>query len=218
MKINLKDKSSFMFIGDSITDCGRREERHAPLGCGYVQMFADMLTIREPQKSIKISNRGIGGNTVDDLKSRWYEDVLSQKIDYLSIKIGINDLNQSLNQKEKEYLKPAGFKKIYDTLLDITVKEKPNCEILLITPFFMSLDNIEGSYRNKVRNILPEYVNIVKDLSEKYNTKLLNMQEIFEEQLKYQHPDIYCIEPVHPNSAGHFLIAESVYKKLSNEN
>ena len=30
-----------LFIGDSITDCGRRAE-HAPLGSGYVRMFGEL--------------------------------------------------------------------------------------------------------------------------------------------------------------------------------
>ncbi len=215
MTTKLKDKSTILFIGDSITDCGRRQKENAPLGTGYVQMFSDMIKVREPQKNIKIINRGIGGNNVDDLRSRWYEDVISHNIDYLSIKIGINDLNQSLNHKDKEFLKPEGFKKIYDELLSLTVKDKPECKILLITPFLMSNDNHKGSYRNKVLNILPEYIKIVEDLSVKYNTKLLNTHNLFMEQFKYQHPDIYCLEPIHPNSAGHFLIAENIYKALT---
>ena len=52
-------------------------------------------------------------------------------------------------------------------------------------------------------------------MSEKYFALHVKTNEIFQNQLKYQHPDTYCDEPVHPNSAGHFLIAEAVYKTLS---
>ena len=36
-----------LFIGDSITDCGRRDE-HAPLGNGYVSRIAELITAKYP--------------------------------------------------------------------------------------------------------------------------------------------------------------------------
>jgi len=75
--LRIKDGSKIVFIGDSITDCGRRDPQSEGLGVhGYVRIFSEMMTTREPQKKVEILNRGIGGNTVDDLRARWNEDVL----------------------------------------------------------------------------------------------------------------------------------------------
>ena len=52
-----------LFIGDSITDCGRRVE-HAPLGDGYVHLFSELATARLPERRVRYVNMGIGGNTV----------------------------------------------------------------------------------------------------------------------------------------------------------
>ena len=82
MPTPLKDGQTFLFIGDSITDCGRRGP-NAPLGDGYVKFFHDLLLIREPDKSVRIINTGIGGNTVEDLRSRWVDDALSYNPDWL---------------------------------------------------------------------------------------------------------------------------------------
>ena len=65
----LKDGERFLLIGDSITDCGRREEC-APHGCGYAAMIQGLVCAVAPQLRIEYLNRGIGGNTVVDLEAR----------------------------------------------------------------------------------------------------------------------------------------------------
>lgn len=213
MPTKLKSGETILFIGDSITDCGRLVEAHRPLGCGYVQMVADMLTIREPQKKITVVNRGIGGNNIGDLRSRWHDDVLEIKPDWLSIKIGINDLNQTLNNNAD--LPANKYEEIYDTLLTQTVKRLPKCKLLLIDPFFMSRDRLKDSYRAKVLRTIPGYIDVVHRLSRKYKTRLVKTHDLFQEQLKHHKLERFSTEPVHPNSAGHFLMAEAVYKTLS---
>ena len=81
-----------LFIGDSITDCGRRE-RAIPLGDGYVSMFAELAAARYPERHIEWTNMGVGGNRTTHLKERWQSDVIEHRPDRLSIKIGINDLS-----------------------------------------------------------------------------------------------------------------------------
>jgi lysophospholipase L1-like esterase len=55
-----------VFIGDSITDCGRRGAA-APLGDGYVSLVNSLLMARYPALKPTIVNRGVGGDTVRDL-------------------------------------------------------------------------------------------------------------------------------------------------------
>ena len=82
---------TILFIGDSITDAGRRVEA-PPYGRGYVAYCRSLLLARYPELGLQIHNRGIGGNTVRDLQARWNEDVLALRPDWLSVKIGINDV------------------------------------------------------------------------------------------------------------------------------
>jgi len=210
----LKDGEKILFIGNSITDCGHLEENF-PLGNGYVKMFSDMFTVREPEKNIHIINRGISGNTVVELKERWHEDVLNQSPDWLSIKIGINDVHRYLLEEQYANLNSVAFNKIYDQLLRTTKECLPACKIVLIDPFFISSESFNDTFRTKILTLLPEYITAVRKLSEKYLTLHVRTNELFQNQLTYQHSDIYCDEPVHPNSAGHFLIAEAVYQTLS---
>ena len=61
-----------VMIGDSITDCGRRDT-FAPYGNGYVSLVQAFITARYPDLALTWHNRGIGGNTVRDLAARWDE-------------------------------------------------------------------------------------------------------------------------------------------------
>jgi acyl-CoA thioesterase I len=216
-KHNTGEQSSvtkILFIGDSITDCGRREPNHAPLGIGYVRLFADLTAIRQPQRQdITILNRGIGGNTVENLRSRWHDDVLLHRPDLLSIKIGINDLNQYLSHNNPP-LSPEGYETTLRQLLTVTREQLPQTQLLLLTPFYLSSDAVDGSYRRKVGEILPQYIGAVKRLSEEFETRYIDFHAVFQEQLKHHHPDRFCPEPVHPYLVGHLLMAEAVYTAL----
>ena len=84
-----------LFIGDSITDCGRRGD-HAPLGNGYVKKVTELITAKYPERRIEYVNKGIGGDIVEGLEARWDTDVIAEKPDWLSVKIGINNASRQL--------------------------------------------------------------------------------------------------------------------------
>ena len=215
MATKLKDGDTLVFIGDSITDCGRREDRGKPYGFGYVRMFVDMLIAREPRKHVTVINEGIGGNTVEDLRSRWQDCVIAHKPDWLSVKIGINDCNRHLNSAPDSLQSPENYAALYDQVLAETRQKLPDCKLLLIDPFFISKDRMRGSYRAKVLRALPAYIDIVHALSRKYRTRLVTTHAIFQSHLRHQPWTVYCPEPVHPNTVGHMVIADAVYAALS---
>ena len=70
-----------LFIGDSVTDCGRLrpvgEGPRAALGDGYVAAVDAALAPLHPARPVRVANMGVSGNTVRDLASRWYSDVLA---------------------------------------------------------------------------------------------------------------------------------------------
>lgn len=212
MKTKIRNGQTILFIGDSLTDCSRRGPDR-PLGHGYVKMFADMMIIREPEKRINIINRGIGGNTVLDLRERWHDDVMRHRPDWLSVKVGINDLHKTLRQMP-EAVPPKLFRELYDEVLSRTRKTFPKCRILLIDPFFLSTERSKTSFRRDVLDIMPDYLRTVHAMSRKYRTRMVKTHEIFQKLLKRYEPDVFAPEPVHPNFTGHLVIAEAVYSAL----
>ncbi len=91
MAIRFERDTRLLFVGDSITDCNRREDPDE-LGQGYVRLVADHLAAADPSRAPKVLNRGISGDKVPDLERRWQRDVLDLNPDVLSVFIGINDV------------------------------------------------------------------------------------------------------------------------------
>lgn len=212
MATRLKKGETILFVGDSITDCGRRGNA-APLGEGYVKFFYNFMILREPEKTIRIINKGIGGDRVTGLQARWTDDVLRHSPDWLSVKIGINDLHSFLNNAS-DGVSPERYEAAYNDILDRTRQRLPGCRIMLIDPFYISVENSPNSWRKKVLDLLPEYIAIVHKMSRKYKTRLVRTHEIFQHLLKFHEADIFCPEPVHPYPIGHLAIAEAVYSEL----
>ena len=213
MALKVNSGETVLFVGDSITDCGRRAAER-PLGIGYVKIFNDMLIAREPAKRIAIINKGIGGDRVTGLRDRWTDDVLRHKPDWLSIKIGINDLH-TFARSFPDMVTPETFEEAYDDILSRTRKALPKCQILLIDPFYLSLERSKSSFRRVVLDLMPKYLKTVAAMSRKYKTRHVKTHDLFQKLLKHYEPDTFCMEPVHPNATGHLAIAEAVYATLS---
>ncbi|HNQ34863.1 MAG TPA: SGNH/GDSL hydrolase family protein [bacterium] len=205
--------SRFLCIGDSITDCGRRKE-FPPLGNGYVRHFNTLLQAAFPDLNVQVLNKGIGGNTILDLKQRWEDDVTYHRPDWLSVLIGINDLHHVLRgAADAGQLGPDRFLENYRELLDRATREV-GCRMILLEPFYLSTDRTDG-WRGRVLKELRPYRQAVARLSREFKAPLVRLQDIFEAQLKERDPETLGTEPVHPNEHGHLIIAWNLFRTLS---
>lgn len=116
-----------LFIGDSVTDCGRDVE--PPYGDGYVREIFRTNTLVG-----KIINVGTSGNRLIDLENRWQTDVLDQKPTMLSIAIGINDTWRRYDDNDPTYT--ADFHDRYHRLLTQTQADC-NPQFVLCEPFLL---------------------------------------------------------------------------------
>jgi lysophospholipase L1-like esterase len=206
-----QDGEKVVFIGDSITDCGRRGE-HAPYGWGYVRFAIDLITARYPERKITYFNEGIGGNTVLDLHNRWETDVIAHNPDWVSVKIGINDLHRTLRGNGNP-VPPERYERLYRECLNMT-KERTGAKLILIDPFYISTDVDSGSFETQVLKLLAEYLDIVKRLADEFEAIHIKTHEVFQRHLRYRPRDHFCPEPVHPNPSGHMIIALSLLEAL----
>lgn len=209
METKIRSGERVLFIGDSITDCGRRNEAR-PLGNGYVKLFSDFMIACEPDKKVEIINKGIGGDNCVGLMNRWGDDVLRHKPDWLSIKIGINDLHWYLRDSANG-ISPERFEDAYGKILKRTRDELPRCKIILIQPFYLSRESSIDSFRRSVLDLLPRYLQVVEKMSRQFKTRLIKTHDIFQKLLQHYEPDVFCNEPVHPNQTGHVVIASALY-------
>lgn len=207
----IRDGHVVVFVGDSITDCGRRAHA-APYGEGYVKLTIDLITAKYPDRRITYFNEGIGGNTVEDLRNRWIDDVLAHKPDWVSVMVGINDLHRTL-RGEPTAVPPEKFERLYRECLELT-RERTSARLILLDPFYISTDFDSGSFRSKVLSLLPEYLAVVEKLAREFGAVHVRTHERFQQLLRHHPPGRFCPEPVHPNLSGHLVIALALLEAL----
>lgn len=204
MALPLSREARWVFIGDSITDCGRRQCPEE-LGGGYVRLIHDALYASQADTAPVVINRGISGNRVDDLQSRWDEDVLALKPDLVSIKIGINDVWHQFSEGGRGGTTLEKFREIFAELLDRLRQAHPDCTVVLCDPSVIwPPAPAEGNGR------LQPYIEAVHDLAEQFEVRWrVPLHSAFENG-RAQRPDIdWATDGVHPTSAGHMLIART---------
>lgn len=208
----VKGGQTFVMIGDSITDHGRTEDG-APYGWGYVRVFMDIVAKNHPELAIDWINRGIGGNTVENLVARWDVDVLALKPQWLSIMIGINDIHCRIEQDADEAI--AAFRAGYSNILERVTSLSPH--VLLLDPFYIASE-ATGASRDEFRILarLGRYLDVVEEMAEGTGAIHIQTQRMFEEQLKFRPPAHFGPEPVHPYATGHLMVAMEMYDTLLN--
>ena len=198
-----------VFQGDSITDVQRNREITDPnlgMGSGYAFMVSSYLRCHNPEKDWQVYNRGISGNRVVDLYARWKIDALNLKPDILSILIGVNDTwHEFAHQNGVEVLR---YEMLYRMLLEWTKQELPDVKLVLLEPFAFLSEVVEESWMTEIR----QRREVVKKLSEEFDTIFIPTQSILDEALKLAPETYWLRDGVHPTSAGHQLITEAWLK------
>jgi len=206
--MKIRNGSKLVFIGDSVTDCGRKqpvgEGLFGPYGAGYVNIVAGHLGAVAPGANIRVVNMGTSGNTVRDLKARWQTDVFDQKPTWLSIMIGVNDVWRQFDcpLETETHVLPAEYEETLDELVRTT---QPTVEgLVLMTPHYL-----EPNPADPMRARMDEYGAIVKRIAAKYNTLLVDTQAAFECVLANTHSTYIAWDRVHPNIIGHTVLARA---------
>ena len=207
----LKDGQTFVMIGDSITDCGRRDSA-APYGAGYVGLVVEMFNACFPDRAVTFVNKGIGGDNTRGLLERWDDDVVRYEPAWVSILIGINDQHTFMGDPAGG-ISPAIYRECYDAFLART-KEKTSARLIILDPFYISISATEGTWRRKVLDLIPEYIAVSAEMAEKYGALHIPTHALYQEQLKYRDAETLCPEPVHPNRAGHMVMAAEIIRSL----
>jgi lysophospholipase L1-like esterase len=228
-----------LFIGDSITDCGRRTEPHAPYGTGYVHLARALLLARYPSLGLEVVNRGIGGNTVRDLAARWEQDVIVEHPDWLSIKIGINDVWRTVVARHAEAVPLDEYEQTYRHLLEQT-KERTSARLILMEPYViapsvtggspaasgLTLAEVQRIYPDlrqrgvssgpeleacmmHFRSMMDQYIAVVHRLAGQHGAILVHTQAAFDEAIQGQPPSYWAADRVHPSAPGHAVIARA---------
>jgi len=203
----------WLFQGDSITDGGRSynlDWNHV-YGQDYAYLITSRLNYEYPENDYKIFNRGISGNTINDLAARWQTDTLDIKPDLLSILVGINDVFAVVVKGEKTTAEDFGA--AYDALMAQTIKALPDVKLVICEPFILPVGMVKKDlelWTTEVQKRQP----IVKELATKYNAAYVPLQAAFDKALLKAPADHWIWDGVHPMPAGHELIAREWLKAV----
>jgi lysophospholipase L1-like esterase len=204
---------TFLFQGDSITDGGRSFDKdwNHVYGQGYAYLVTARINFDYPGRDYQFFNRGISGNTVNDLAARWQKDALDIKPDVLTILIGINDVHRVITQGDKTTAED--FSNVYEQLLTQTLAALPNVKLILLEPFILPVGMVSKNPELWTSEVQKRQV-IVKALATKFNAIYVPLQDVFNKALQKAKADHWIWDGVHPMPAGHELIAREWMKAV----
>jgi lysophospholipase L1-like esterase len=206
MTLIFKAKQTIEFIGDSVTDSGRRESPDSPLGNGYVCKIQQLLQAGYPELGLSVVNMGVNGDRVTSLRSRWSEDVVALDPDWLFILIGVNDVWRFFEFDRSEAVPLPEFEATYRECLN-QAKAKTHSQIRLISPF-LAEPNLKDPFRQK----LASYQAVIDQLGEEFSLPVIHLQPAFDWAMLSQPASFWTADRVHPTDTGHMLIALTILR------
>ena len=203
-----------LFQGDSITDCGRKNDWGHNMGFGYATLVGGALGLAEPY-SYQFINKGVSGNRIVDLYARIKKDFINLKPDYLSILIGVNDVWHEIG--EQNGVDAKKFEMVYGLLIEELKEALPNLKIMILEPFALpgaATDPADHPERYALfRGETEKRAQAAKRVAEKYGLVFVPLQETFDKANADAPERGYWLwDGVHPTAAGHTLIKEAWLK------
>ncbi len=220
---------TILFIGDSITDgnwgnpvgypCPTEARSTTDMnhiyGHGYMFLIASQFQGETPEKGYRFYNRGISGNTLDDMEARWHDDVIAHSPDVVSILIGTNDVHRYIESDRSGPFDFDSWEKRYRALLDITRDSLPEVRFVLGSPFTAYTGNMRNYNSTEDFNLRKSTIehldSIVEKIAADYGAVFVPYHELFK-QLGNDYPalpDNYWIwDGIHPTPSGHRKMAD----------
>ncbi len=196
----------------------------------YADRLRDLLT-DSPFKLEAVDNEGIGGNRTDQALSRLKSDVLAKTPQTVIVQFGINDSahDDGPGTASRVALDPAvqtggdgilgngndhrfASRGNYTDNLTQIVKtmQRNGIKVILMTP------NQVIDYRSVTNAQLGRYAQAVRDVSSAQGTQLVDVWKMYED-IKRVGGDVqtYLLDRVHPNRAGHQLVADALLDTIA---
>ena len=206
-----------VFLGDSIT-------QNAVINSDKFKGFISLLGENVDQ-NIELIGKGIGGDKVSDLLTRYRDDVIKLNPDMVFIYIGINDV-----WHKYDYGTGTDIDLYENGLRQIITDLKENgVEVILCTPTVIGENKGEFTLVNQFKDIetmeimnndLDDYSDIIRKLSREFDTKLLDLRKIFMQYISENNPEnkskgVLTTDGVHLNNIGSKLIADEMIKFIN---
>lgn len=206
----LKEGEVILFTGDSITD-GFREKKYYRLsnhirsmGDGYVQLTATRMNYQLPEKSLKVYNTGVNGDTIIKMLDRLQIDCIALKPTVVSILVGVNDFNVAFSATGKG--DPERYEREYRELLTRIREALPGVRFIIGEPYAL-----KGA-REKIDQWYPEfesYPKIARRIADEFGAVFIPYQSIYDKAAAGAPARYYSTDGIHPSLAGVHLMSDA---------
>ena len=213
--MNDNQPAKIVFLGDSITQQAEDFEE------GFISLIRQNLV----QDKFELVGKGIGGNKVSDLLTRYKSDVIDLNPDIVFIYIGINDVwhKYDFGTGSDIDLYEKGLRTIISDIKSLGSK------IVLCTPTVIGENTGDFVLGNQFKDVetmekmngdLDTFSEVVRKLSNEYGTELLDLRKIFmdylaENNINNDAAGILTTDGVHLNEQGNKLIADQMIKFIN---
>ena len=213
--MNDNQPAKIVFLGDSITQQAEDFED------GFISIIRQNLV----QDKFELVGKGISGNKVSDLLTRYKSDVLDLNPDLVFIYIGINDV------WHKYDFGTGSDINLYETGLRVIISDIKSLgsKIVLCTPTVIGENTGDFELGNQFKDVetmekmngdLDTFSDVVRKLSNEYETELLDLRKIFmdylaENNINNDAAGILTTDGVHLNEQGNKLIADQMIKFIN---
>ena len=159
---------------------------------------------------VQVINLGIGGDTSRGLLKRIKSEIQSRVSAnwpfVFLISIGTND------QREVQGKPEVGVDEYASNLMEIITIAKQYTDSIIVLglpPLGAPALDFKGQVYSDEH--VRQYDNILKSIAERQGVEYFDTRSLFE-----SHDSLFAYDMIHPNDAGHEVIAESVVKLLAN--
>ena len=219
-----------VFLGDSITENAtsiKGDTLTFANGSIFVPKYTGFISrIKEKVSAdIELIGKGIGGDKVSDLLTRYRNDVIQLNPDIVFIYIGINDVwhKYDFGTGSDIDLYEKGLRQIIGDIKNI------GAEVILCTPTVIGENKGEFTLVNQFKDIetmqimnsdLDAYSDVIRKLSSEFNTELIDLRKIFMNYISENNPNndpsgITTYDGVHLNDQGNKLIADEMLRFIN---
>ena len=213
----INSNKKVVFLGDSIT-------QNAVINSDEFKGFISLIG-EEVDQNTELIGKGISGDKVSDLLTRYRDDVIKLNPDIVFIYIGVNDVwhKYDYGTGTDIDLYENGLRQIISDLKENRVK------VILCTPTVIGENKGDFTLINQFKDIetmeimnndLDKYSDVIRKLSLEFDTELLDLRKIFMQYISENNPEnkskgILTTDGVHLNIKGSKIIANEMIKFLN---
>ena len=213
----INSNKKVVFLGDSIT-------QNAVINSDEFKGFISLIG-EEVDQNTELIGKGISGDKVSDLLTRYRDDVIKLNPDIVFIYIGVNDVwhKYDYGTGTDIDLYENGLRQIISDLKENSVK------VILCTPTVIGENKGDFTLINQFKDIetmeimnndLDKYSDVIRKLSLEFDTELLDLRKIFMQYISENNPEnkskgILTTDGVHLNTKGSKIIANEMIKFLN---